>query len=135
MPRIIRLLGYEKLPRQDVKFNRRNIYARDGNRCQYCGKRMPTTELSLDHVVPKSQGGRSTWENIVCCCVKMQREKGRADAGAGAHASDGEACEAEAQPGDQHPPGGCAVFELEAVPGYGVLDGGAEVALASGEMQ
>src|SRR5438874_6757877 len=58
VPRIIRLLGYEKLPRQDVKFNRRNIYARDGNRCQYCGKKMPTTELSLDHVAPKSQAGK-----------------------------------------------------------------------------
>ncbi len=76
VPRIIRLLGYEKLPRQDVKFNRRNIYARDSNRCQYCGKRMPTTELSLDHVVPKSQGGKSTWENIVCCCVKCNVKKG-----------------------------------------------------------
>jgi len=76
VPRIIRLLGYDKLPRQDVKFNRRNIYARDGNRCQYCGKKMPTTELSLDHVVPKSQGGRSTWENIVCCCVKCNVRKG-----------------------------------------------------------
>src|SRR5213592_4933265 len=76
VPRIIRLLGYDKLPRQDVKFNRRNIYARDGNRCQYCGKRMPTTELSLDHVKPKSQGGKSTWENIVCCCVKCNVKKG-----------------------------------------------------------
>jgi 5-methylcytosine-specific restriction endonuclease McrA len=76
VPRIIRLLGYDKLPRQDVKFNRRNIYARDGNKCQYCGKRMPTTELSLDHVVPKSQGGKSTWENIVCCCVRCNVKKG-----------------------------------------------------------
>jgi 5-methylcytosine-specific restriction endonuclease McrA len=76
VPRIVRLLIYDKLPRQDVKFNRRNIYARDGNRCQYCGKRMPTTELSLDHVVPRSQGGRSTWENIVCCCVKCNVKKG-----------------------------------------------------------
>ena len=76
VPRIIRLLGYDKLPRQDVKFNRRNIYARDGNRCQYCGKKMPTTELSLDHVTPKSQGGRSSWENIVCCCVKCNVKKG-----------------------------------------------------------
>src|SRR5580700_9708236 len=65
VPRIIRLLGYDKLPRQDVKFNRRNIYARDGSRCQYCGKRMPTTELSLDHVVPRSQGGKASWENVV----------------------------------------------------------------------
>jgi hypothetical protein len=66
VPRIIRLLGYDKLPRQDVKFNRRNIYARDSSRCQYCGKKYPTTELSLDHVVPKSQGGKSSWDNIVC---------------------------------------------------------------------
>lgn len=76
VPRIIRLLGYDKLPRQDVKFNRRNIYARDGNRCQYCGKKFSTTELSLDHVNPKSQGGKSSWENIVCCCVKCNVKKG-----------------------------------------------------------
>jgi 5-methylcytosine-specific restriction endonuclease McrA len=76
VPRIIRLLGYDKLPRQDVKFNRRNIYARDSNRCQYCGKKFPTTELSLDHVVPKSQNGKTTWENIVCCCVKCNVKKG-----------------------------------------------------------
>jgi 5-methylcytosine-specific restriction endonuclease McrA len=76
VPRIIRLLGYDKLPRQDVKFNRRNIYARDGSRCQYCGKRFSTTELSLDHVTPRSQGGRSTWDNIVCCCIKCNVKKG-----------------------------------------------------------
>jgi 5-methylcytosine-specific restriction endonuclease McrA len=76
VPKIIRLLVYEKLPRQDVKFNRRNIYARDSNRCQYCGKKFPTTELSLDHVKPKSQGGRSSWDNIVCCCLKCNVKKG-----------------------------------------------------------
>ncbi len=76
VPRIIRLLIYEKLPKQDVKFNRRNIYARDSNRCQYCGRKFPTSELSLDHVVPKSQGGRATWDNIVCCCVKCNVKKG-----------------------------------------------------------
>jgi 5-methylcytosine-specific restriction endonuclease McrA len=76
VPRIIRLLGYDKLPRQDVKFNRRNIYARDSSRCQYCGKKFPTTELSLDHVVPRSQGGKATWENIVCCCIKCNVKKG-----------------------------------------------------------
>lgn len=76
VPRIIRLLGYDKLPRQEVKFNRRNIYARDSNRCQYCGRKMPTNELSLDHVVPRSQGGKATWENIVCCCVKCNIKKG-----------------------------------------------------------
>jgi 5-methylcytosine-specific restriction endonuclease McrA len=76
VPRIIRLLGYDKLPRQDVKFNRRNIYARDGSKCQYCGKRYATTELSLDHVVPKSQGGKANWTNIVCCCVRCNVKKG-----------------------------------------------------------
>lgn len=76
VPRIIRLLGYEKLPRQDVKFNRRNIYARDSSRCQYCGRRFPTTELSLDHVIPRTQGGKTTWDNIVCCCVKCNVKKG-----------------------------------------------------------
>ena len=76
VPRIIRLVGYDKLPRQDVKFNRRNIYARDGSKCQYCGKKFSTTELSLDHVKPKSQGGRASWDNIVCCCVKCNVKKG-----------------------------------------------------------
>ncbi|HRK32271.1 MAG TPA: HNH endonuclease [Tepidisphaeraceae bacterium] len=76
VPRIIRLLGYEKLPRQDVKFNRRNIYARDSSKCQYCGKKYPSTELSLDHVIPKSQGGKASWDNIVCCCVKCNVKKG-----------------------------------------------------------
>lgn len=76
VPRIIRLLIYEKLPRQDVKFNRRNIYARDSNLCQYCGKKFATSELSLDHVLPRSQNGKATWENIVCCCVRCNVKKG-----------------------------------------------------------
>src|SRR3954454_10163712 len=76
VPRVIRLLTYERLPRQSVKFNRRNIFARDNNQCQYCGKRFPTTELSLDHVTPRSQGGQTTWENIVCACVACNVKKG-----------------------------------------------------------
>jgi len=76
VPRVIRLLSYEKLPKQTVKFNRRNIFARDHNQCQYCGKKYPTTELSLDHIVPRSQGGRSTWENIVCSCITCNVKKG-----------------------------------------------------------
>jgi len=75
-PRVIRLVGYEKLPKQTVKFNRRNIFARDNNQCQYCGKKFPTSELSLDHVLPRSQGGPSTWDNIVCACVKCNVRKG-----------------------------------------------------------
>jgi 5-methylcytosine-specific restriction endonuclease McrA len=76
VPKIIRLLGYDKLPRQDVKFNRRNIFARDSNRCQYCARKFSTMDLSLDHVTPRSQGGKSTWDNIVCCCVKCNVKKG-----------------------------------------------------------
>lgn len=76
VPRVIRLLDYDRLPRQTVKFNRRNIFARDNNQCQYCGKKFPTSELSLDHVVPRSQGGLSTWENIVCSCVSCNVKKG-----------------------------------------------------------
>jgi 5-methylcytosine-specific restriction endonuclease McrA len=76
VPRVIRLMTYEKLPRQTVKFNRRNIFARDHNQCQYCGKKHPTTELSLDHVTPRSQGGQSTWDNIVCACIKCNVRKG-----------------------------------------------------------
>jgi 5-methylcytosine-specific restriction endonuclease McrA len=76
VPRIIRLLAYDRLPRQKVKFNRRNIFARDANRCQYCGRRFATSELSLDHVRPRSQGGQATWENIVCACLKCNVRKG-----------------------------------------------------------
>lgn len=76
VPRIIRLLGYSRLPKETVKFNRRNLYARDGNRCQYCGKKFRTNDLSLDHVIPKSKGGRATWENMVCACLKCNTRKG-----------------------------------------------------------
>ncbi len=76
VPKIIRLLFYENTPRWGVKFNRRNIFARDGNRCQYCGKKFPTSELSLDHVVPRARGGRATWTNIVCACTDCNKRKG-----------------------------------------------------------
>jgi 5-methylcytosine-specific restriction endonuclease McrA len=67
---------YDRLPRERVQFNRRNLFARDENRCQYCGRRFPTTELSLDHVVPRSQGGRTTWGNVVCACTSCNKRKG-----------------------------------------------------------
>ncbi len=76
VPKVIRLLGYDKLPRQGVKLNRRNIFARDRNRCQYCGGHFSTNELSLDHVVPRSQQGGSSWTNLVCCCVQCNAKKG-----------------------------------------------------------
>jgi len=76
VPRIIRLLFYDRLPPTDVKFNRRNIFARDKNRCQYCGRRYPSSELSLDHVIPRTMGGKSVWENVVCACADCNVKKG-----------------------------------------------------------
>lgn len=76
VPRIIRLVTCDKLPSQRVKLNRRNLFARDHNRCQYCGDRFPTSELSIDHVRPRSQNGPDTWENLVCACVKCNSRKG-----------------------------------------------------------
>ena len=76
VPKIIRLLGYDRLPKQEVKLNRRNIFARDRNLCQYCGRKFSTQELSLDHINPRSQGGESSWTNLVCCCVKCNTRKG-----------------------------------------------------------
>jgi len=76
VPRIIRLLFSDRLPKNKVKFNRRNIFARDKNTCQYCGQKFPTSELSLDHIIPRSIGGKAIWENIVCSCVKCNTRKG-----------------------------------------------------------
>ncbi|MCH8822974.1 MAG: HNH endonuclease [Planctomycetes bacterium] len=76
VPKIIRLLGYDRFPSQEVKLNRRNLYARDGSRCQYCGKRFSSKELTLDHVMPRVSGGEHSWGNLVCACVKCNAKKG-----------------------------------------------------------
>ncbi|MGD9692148.1 MAG: HNH endonuclease [Phycisphaerales bacterium] len=76
VPKVVRLLGYDRLPQQHVKLNRRNLFARDRNRCQYCGAGFPTSELSIDHVVPRAQGGADSWENLVCACVRCNARKG-----------------------------------------------------------
>lgn len=76
VPRIIRLLFYGRYPGRRISFNRRNIFARDENRCQYCGKRFPTSELSIDHVLPLSRGGRAAWTNVVCACTNCNKRKG-----------------------------------------------------------
>ncbi|MCH7790859.1 MAG: HNH endonuclease [Planctomycetes bacterium] len=76
VPRVVRLLGYDRLPRRQVKLNRRNLFARDRNLCQYCGRRFPTAELSIDHVTPRSQGGGDTWDNLVCACIRCNAHKG-----------------------------------------------------------
>ncbi len=76
VPRVIRLLEFDRLPKQHLHLNRRNVLARDEHICQYCGRHYPTHQLSLDHVVPRSRGGETTWENIVCACLECNIRKG-----------------------------------------------------------
>lgn len=73
MPSIIRLNGYVKLPYRGVLLNRQNIFRRDGNKCQYCGS---TMDLTIDHVVPRSKGGPSSWENLITACRTCNSRKG-----------------------------------------------------------
>ncbi|HVT81561.1 MAG TPA: HNH endonuclease [Phycisphaerae bacterium] len=83
VPRVVRLTKFDrrqfrrrgKVSGPFVPLNRRNIYHRDGNLCQYCGKKFPLSELSLDHVMPKSRGGGDTWENLVCACTECNARK------------------------------------------------------------
>lgn len=76
LPSVVRLLRLVKRPKSPVKFSRQNIYARDKYRCQYCGQKFSSEELTYDHVIPRSRGGKTEWENIVTCCVDCNRRKG-----------------------------------------------------------
>lgn len=76
VPRILRLTRFDRVYQQPFRFNRRNLYARDQKKCQYCGTPLTLNQMSLDHVVPRSQGGDTSWENVVCCCVKCNTSKG-----------------------------------------------------------
>ena len=76
VPRVIVLSGYDRVPKRHVRYSRTNIFARDKFTCQYCGKRPHRSELNLDHVIPRTLGGRTTWENVVCSCVECNRRKG-----------------------------------------------------------
>jgi 5-methylcytosine-specific restriction endonuclease McrA len=75
VPRVILLLFFDRLPRKEVKFTRHNIFERDRNTCQYCGKTCDRQSLNLDHVVPRDRGGPTSWENIVCSCVPCNTQK------------------------------------------------------------
>ena len=75
VPRVVVLVDFDRLPRREVKFTRRNVYLRDGSRCQYCGRVFAISKLNLDHVVPASRGGRSTWENVVASCFACNTKK------------------------------------------------------------
>jgi|TARA_B100001750_G_C15484168_1_gene587331 5-methylcytosine-specific restriction endonuclease McrA len=79
IPRVIMVVRYDKVPCKEVKFNRYNIFKRDKAQCQYCGLSFARQELTIDHVVPKSLGGKTIWNNVVCCCIKCNRQKGNKD--------------------------------------------------------
>ena len=78
LPSVLRLVRRVRVARRfhQVPFSRSNIYLRDKYRCQYCAKRFRASELTFDHVVPVSRGGRQVWENIVTCCIDCNRKKG-----------------------------------------------------------
>jgi len=75
-PAVVRLLKAFRRPRKRVKFNRQNILARDRWRCQYCRNKFISKDLTYDHVIPKSRGGQTCWENIVTCCMPCNSKKG-----------------------------------------------------------
>ncbi|MDX2051925.1 MAG: HNH endonuclease [Polyangiaceae bacterium] len=77
MPRVLHLLGYDRFPRVKIRLTRRNLLLRDDHQCQYCLRRPGVRELNLDHVVPRSRGGRETWENLVVSCRSCNLKKGR----------------------------------------------------------
>jgi 5-methylcytosine-specific restriction endonuclease McrA len=75
IPRVILLLVFDRLPKKEIKFTRHNIFERDRNTCQYCGQAFDRKDLNLDHVIPRDRGGPTTWENIVCSCIRCNTRK------------------------------------------------------------
>jgi 5-methylcytosine-specific restriction endonuclease McrA len=76
VPEIIVLKTYSKISNASVKISRRNLLIRDQFTCQYTGKKLPASELNIDHVVPRSSGGLTTWENVVMCDWRINSKKG-----------------------------------------------------------
>ncbi len=75
VPEIIVLKVYNKQPKRSVAFSRRNLYRRDNYTCQYCGARPGSEELTIEHVMPRSRGGRTAWLNCVLACVECNKRK------------------------------------------------------------
>ena len=73
LPSVVRLWHYKKIPQKKVMLTRKNIFSRDSNQCQYCGTQ---DNLTLDHVVPKAKGGKSTWSNLITACKGCNTHKG-----------------------------------------------------------
>ncbi len=76
MPAVVRLINsFRRAKRKNVKFSRISIYARDGFECQYCGIKGKMKDFTFDHVIPRSRGGKTNWENITTCCVSCNSKK------------------------------------------------------------
>ena len=76
MPSVVRFLRMLKRRKPVIRFSRENVYARDNGKCQYCSRKITRAEATYDHVVPRAQGGRTGWDNIVIACVPCNQSKG-----------------------------------------------------------
>ena len=75
-PAVVRLVHFARRHRVRIAFSRRNVFLRDGYHCQYCDETLPAQELTTDHVIPRSMGGKTTWDNVVAACAPCNRKKG-----------------------------------------------------------
>jgi len=75
MPSVVRHVKFSKTKKKALKFSRDHIWARDFGKCQYCGRDVPRSTYTYDHVIPKSRGGKTTWDNIVVACVECNGKK------------------------------------------------------------
>ena len=76
IPNVLLLRAYDRLPIREMKFNRQNLFERDGFRCQYCNEIFQAKHLNLDHVIPRDRGGKTSWENVVTSCIRCNSRKG-----------------------------------------------------------
>lgn len=74
-PAVVRLVQFVRSHRHKVKFSRANVFGRDKYTCQYCGDQPGTQDLTYDHVLPRSKGGKTEWGNIVTCCIECNKKK------------------------------------------------------------
>ena len=76
VPKVIRTLYYDKIPKHSIRLTRKALYDRDGYRCYICGKEFSERKLSIDHIIPLSRGGGNSWENMITCCTACNFKKG-----------------------------------------------------------
>jgi len=76
VPKVLVLQTFDRRPPQMIRFSRGQVFLRDQHTCQYCGKNLSKQRLNIDHVIPRTQGGKTTWENVVTSCHPCNRKKG-----------------------------------------------------------